>query len=246
MDVDLNTIEKALQSTDRQKDPGKWSGLMNIKGMILRNNGQYKEAESAFISALYVDDVPLKCKILINYAQTNLLKRNTGKALELIERVFELAKANKRIPLDLFLGYAHLLKGQIFYSMNDDKQALNEFRKAEFYFEGTADIRGVGFSCLEIARVHIKGKNLTVAWNFLRKAENFLSRLGDEEKIGVAVCKGIALYYAGKEAEAMALLKEEVYNVKGEFGKGLYLIDEILDTYLDMRNRLLQYQHALM
>jgi tetratricopeptide (TPR) repeat protein len=245
-DFDLDSIEKLLQSVDRQRDPVRWSTLMNMKGVILQNKGLFKESESAFISALSVDDIPLKCKILINFAKTNFFKNNIIKALELIERLFDLAKANKRIPLNLFLGYGHLLRGQIFYlSKKDEKQALSEFKKAEFYFEGTTDARGVGLSCLEIARIHIKSRNLTTAWNFLRKAENFLSRLGDDEKLGVAICKGIALYHAGKEMEAMSLLKE-VYKEKEEFGKGQYLIDEILDVYLDTRSRMLQYQHVLL
>jgi len=246
MDLDLDTIEKVLQSIDRHKDPVRWSTLMNMKGIILSDKEQYKEAESAFIGALSVDDIPLKCKILINYAKTNLFKKNTSKSLELVERLFELVKSSKKTSLNIFLGYGHLLKGHILYlGKRDEKQALGDFKKAEFYFEGTADIRGVGLSCLEIARIHIKSRNLTTAWNFLRKAENFLSKLGDEEKLGVAVCKAIAMHYAGKEMEAMALLRE-VYKEREEFGKGQYLIDEILDIYLDTRTRMLQYQQALM
>lgn len=246
LDPDLEAIESLLQPVDRQKDPVRWSTLMNMKGIILRNKGQFKEAESAFISALSVDDIPLKCKILINFAKTNFFKNNISKALELLERLFDLAKTNKRIPLNLFLGYGYLLKGQILYlNRKDEKQALSEFKKSEFYFEGTTDFRGVGLSCLEIARIHIKNRNLTVAWNFLRKAENFLNRLGDEEKLGVAICKSIALHYAGKEMESMAMLRE-VYNEEEEFGKGQYLMSEILDIYLDTRSRMLQYQQALM
>ena len=123
-DFDLDSIEKLLQSVDRQRDPVRWSTLMNMKGVILQNKGLFKESESAFISALSVDDIPLKCKILINFAKTNFFKNNIIKALELIERLFDLAKGNKRIPLNLFLGYGHLLRGQIFYlSKKDEKQA---------------------------------------------------------------------------------------------------------------------------
>ncbi len=64
--------------------------------------------------------------------------------------------------------------------------------------------------------------------------------------MGVAVCKGIALYYGGKEKEAMTMLKEEVYSISEEFGRGLYLIDEILDIYLDTREKIRQYQDVLM
>ncbi|MBI4822750.1 MAG: hypothetical protein HY805_00745 [Nitrospirae bacterium] len=243
---DLETIEQTLKSVNRQADPARWSKLMNMKGVALTEKGLYREAESAFISVLYVDDVPLKCKALINFAKTNFLKKDTTKAIELINRVFELVKANKKLPLNLYLGYAHLVKGQISYAMSNEKQAMGDFMKAEFFFESTNDIRGVGLSCLEIARIHIKSKNLTTAWNFLRKAENFLNKLGEEEKLGVAVCKGIALYYSGKEQEAMAFLRDEVYGAREDFGKGLYLIDDILDVYLDMHSRMSQYQQALM
>lgn len=244
--LDIDAIEKVIQSTDRQKDPVKWSALMNMKGVILSNKSQFKEAESAFISALSVEDIALKCKILINYAKTNFFKNNTSKALELVERLFDLIKASRKPSLNIFMGYGHLLKGRISYLVKkDEKEALNDFKRAEFYFEGTADVRGVGLACLEIARIHIKSQNLTTAWNFLRKAENFLVRLGEEEKLGVGICKAIALHYSGKEMEAMALLKE-VYSEVEEFGKGQYLIHEILDIYLDSRAKMLQYQHALM
>ncbi len=216
---------------------------MNMKGMVLRNSGQIKEAEQAFISALYVEDAPLKCKILINYAKTSFLKKDPVKALDLIARVFELAKT-KKIP-NILLGYAHFLRGQVFYHGNDEKQALTEFKKAEFYFEAGANVRGVGLACMEIARIHIKSKNLTTAWNFLRKSESYLSKLGDEERLGVTICKSIALYHTGKESEAMALLRDEVYKEKDHFGKGYYLLDEILDVYLDVRTTMIQYQSSL-
>jgi len=244
--LDLDAVEKILQTIDRQKDPVKWSTMTNIKGVILSSKSQFKEAESAFISALYVDDIPLKCKILINYAKSNFFKKNVIKALELLDRVSELANTNKRIPLDLYLGYGHLLKGQILYlEKKDEKQALTEFKRAEHYFEGRADLRGVGLSCLEIARIHIKNRNLTTAWNFLRKAENFLVRLGEEEKLGVGICKAIALHYSGKEIEALELLRG-VYTEVDEFGKGQYLVHEILDIYLDSRARNVRYQQTLM
>ncbi|MBI4691234.1 MAG: hypothetical protein HY754_13370 [Nitrospirae bacterium] len=246
MNLDLGSIEKLLETVDRQKDPIRWSTLMNMKGIILSNNGQYKEAESAFISAVYVDDPTLKCKVLVNFAKNNLSKNNISKAMELLDRLFDLVKTSKKPSLNLYLGYGHLLRGRIFYlGKKDEKQALNEFKKAEFFFEGTADVRGVGLACLEIARIHVKSRNLTTAWNFLRKAESYLIRLGDEEKLGVAVCKAIALHYSGKEMEAMELLRT-VYNEIEDFGKGQYLVTEILDVYLDSRSKMLQYQQALM
>lgn len=246
MDIDLDSIDRLLQTADRQKDPVRWSTLMNMKGIILSNTGQYKEAESAFISALHIDDPTLKCKVLTNFAKNNFSKDNIMKALELLDRLFELVKTNKKVSLNLYLGYGHLLKGRILYlGKKDEKEALNEFKKAEFFFDGTADVRGVGLACLEIARIHIKNRNLTTAWNFLRKAESYLSRLGEEEKLGVAVCKATALHYSGKEMEALELLRN-VYSETKDFGKGQYLVTEILDVYLDSRARMLQYQQALM
>ncbi|MDP2167325.1 MAG: hypothetical protein Q8J64_03220 [Thermodesulfovibrionales bacterium] len=246
MKLDLETVEKTLEAVKRETDPVKWSSLMNIKGMLLRNKGDFKGAESAFISALYVDDAVLKCKILINYATTEFLKKDMVRAIQVIDRFFELAKANKKLQLNLFLGYAHLLKGEITYHRGDEKAALSEFKKAEFFFEGTTDARGVGLSCLEIARIHIKGRNLTTAWNFLRRAEVFLSRLGNEEKLGIAVCKGIALYYSDKADEAMALMDAAYREAGIDRGAYRYVMDEVLDVYLDTGWRMLNSQQSLM
>lgn len=246
MELDIQAVEKALSEITRDKDPVKWSSLMNMKGMILRNQGDYKAAESTFISALYVDDPILKCKVLINYAQTEFLKKDITRALQVVDKVFEVAKANKKANLNPYLGFAHLLKGQILYMHRDDKSAINEFLKAEFFFEVAKNIRGVGLACLEVARVHIKAKTMTHAWNFLRKAENFLRKLGDEEKLGVALCKGIALYYSDKAEEAMAILMEACKEQGMDSGKYRYLIDEILDAYLDTHGRMLMYQQSLM
>ena len=33
---------------------------------------------------------------------------------------------------------------------------------------------------------------------------------GGEELLGAEICKGVALYYSGKEIEAMALLREDM------------------------------------
>lgn len=243
--AELDVVEKSLQSLRKEDNPLKWAKLMNIKGMLLGGKGIYKEAEGAFIDALSVADIELKCKILINYAKIRFFNNDIKGALEILGKVFEITKAVRQSLYNLYLGYAHLLRGQIFYFTKRDKDALGEFRKAEFYFEGCADLRGAGLSCLESARIYVKSKNLTTAWNFLRKSEGFLRRLGDEERFGVAVCKGVALHFSGKEEEALAVLRE-VYE-KGEgLGEGYYTMDEVLDAYLNTRSRMLQYQKALM
>lgn len=244
MELELATIEKNLQKVTREAEPLKWSYLMNIKGVLLRNQGLYKEAESAFVSALFVDDVVLKCKILINYAMTEFLKKDIGRALQILDRLFELIRANKKLRLELYTGYGHLLKGQIFHIKKDDKAALTEFMKAEFFFEISADARGAGLSSLEIARIHLKNKNLTTMWNFLRKAESYLSRLGNEEQFGVALCKAIALYHSNKADEAMAIM-HAAYKEMGQESGYRYVLDEVLDAYLDNRWRMAQSQESL-
>ena len=244
MELELSAVEKTLEAVKREAEPSKWSSLMNIKGVIHRNKGEFKEAESAFIGALYVDDVMLKCKILINYAMTEVLKKDASRALQVIDRLFELIKANKKLQLNRYTGYAHLLKGQLYHLKKDEKPALAEYMKAEFFFEVAADARGVGLSCLEVARIHIKSRNLTTAWNFLRKAESYLSRLGDEEKFGVAICKATALYYSNKADEAMAIMNS-AYREMGEESDYRYVIDEVLDAYLDNRWRMAQSQQSL-
>ncbi len=245
LETELQMIEKSLNSIRKDDNPVGWSKLMNMKGVILMNLGRYKEAEDAFQKAASVADENLKAKILMNYAKLNFFIKDMNRAIDLLRRVFEVSKGSKHTELNLILGYAHLLKGQIFYVTKDDKSALNEFKKAEFYFEGSADLKGVGISCMEIARIHIKNKNLTTAWNYLRKSENCLSKFGSEENLGVAVCKGVALYYAGREDEAQVILRR-AYDENPEFGKGRYMLYEILDAYLDTRSRFLSSQKALM
>jgi len=245
MQSELELIEKSLSKITKEKEPFKWASLMNIKGVLYRNQGNFKEAESAFISALFIDDIVLKCKILINYAMTEFLKKDIVRALQVLERLFEIIKANKKLNLNLFLGYGHLLRGQLYHLKKDEKTAISEFMKAEFFFELAADPRGVGLSCLEITRVHIKSKNITTAWNFLRKAENFLSRLGDEEQFGVALCKAIALYYSNRAEEAWKIL-DAAYRASGQESEYRYVIDEVLDAYLDAHWRMAQAQQALM
>jgi len=81
MQSELEFVEKSLSVVTKEKDPFKWASLMNIKGVLYRNQGNFKEAESAFISALFIDNVVLKCKILINYAMTEFLKKDIIRAL---------------------------------------------------------------------------------------------------------------------------------------------------------------------
>jgi tetratricopeptide (TPR) repeat protein len=241
-DLDLGTLEQLIKSVDREKDAAKWGQLMNLKGVVLANLGKFQDSEKAFIEALKVSDGMLKSKILINSAKLYFLGKNTGRALELVARVLESANRDRKFPQEL-LGYSHLLRGQIYNVIKDEKQALSEFRKAEFYFEAAANPMGVGLSCLEVARIHIKKESMQTAWNFLKKSELFLGRLG-VEKLGVCICKAVALYYRGDEQGALELLKE-VYEERSDMGKGLHTIDEIIDAYLDTRSRMLQYQKAL-
>lgn len=242
---DFDAVEKSLQSVNRKEKPLHWAELMNIKGVLLRDRGLYDESGKVFREALPYADDTLKCKMFINNAKSHFFAGRNDVALRVAEEVFKLCKDNRRLSNSVFMAYTHLLRGQIFYSKGDEKTALNEFKRAEFYFENCIDSRGVGLSCLEIARIHIKTKNLTTAWNFLRKGESFLRMLGAEEKLGVAVCKGVALYFAGKHEEALAVM-EGVYDEREEFGQGRYTMEEVLDVYLDTRSRLRQYQSALM
>lgn len=245
LDEDLQTLEKCLARVDRVKTPLKWYKFMNLRGILYRSLGNLKESEASFIKAMYVEEPALKCKVMLNFAKTNITKKDVGKAMQLIERVFDHVKKTKDPSLDLFVGHAHIVRGQLYFLQREHKRAISEFMRAEYYFEGATDLRGVGVSCLEVARIHINAKNLTTAWNFLRKAENFLSQMGEEEQLGVGICKGIALYYSGKEEEALKYLRK-IYQDTKEFGKGNYLVTEILDIYLNSRNNMMQFQIALM
>lgn len=242
-DFDLGTVELLLNGVKKDENLPKWARLMNLKGVVLMNLGEYGEAEKCLVPALKNEDPVQKSKILINLSKVFLFTQKLPKALEMVGRVFEYAKMDRKFPQEL-LGYAHMLRGQVYIAQKLLKQALAEFRKAEYFFEVGANPRGVGLACLEITRIYIKEQNLNTAWNFLRKSELFLNKVGIEEKLGIYICKAVALYYTGKGDKAIELLND-LYEEKKELGQGTNTIDEIIDAYLDTRSRMIQYQKAL-
>lgn len=241
---DLDTLETSLQAVNKDQSPLEWAKLMNMKGIVLTSLNKYEEAASVFNQALPLADDMLKCKIFINFAKTNFFANQKDVALQLISRVFEIAKSRKPARVNVLLGFAHLLRGQIYYQSKNEKAALSDFKKAEFFFDGEANLAGVGLACMEIARVHVNNRNLTTAWNYLKKSENCLRVFGTEENLGVSVCKAVALFYSGKEEEAQQLLKE-AYKAAPEFGLAKYMLSEMLDAYLDIRNKSVQFQKNL-
>jgi tetratricopeptide (TPR) repeat protein len=242
--LDLEAVEQLAKAVRPEENLVKWARLMNLKGVVLCNLNRYEEAAKTFLDALKVSDAVLKSKIYINFSKVFFFTKNTNRALDLVSKVFELSKTDRKFPPEL-LGYAHMLRGQIYNLVKDEKLSLAEFRKAEYFFEVGANPRGVGLACLEIARIFIKRQDMNTAWNFLKKSELFLNKVGAEEKLGVYICKAVALYYSGKGDEAIRLL-DELYEEKAELGKGTNTIDEIIDAYLDTRTRMVQYQTALM
>jgi tetratricopeptide (TPR) repeat protein len=241
---DLDTLEASIQALNKEEKPLEWARLMNMKGVILTSLAKYTQAGPVFNEAIPLADGPLKCKIFINYAKTNFFADKKDVALQLISRVFETAKGQKSRGINLLLGFAHMLRGQIFYQSKNEKTALTEFKKAEFFFDGEANLIGVGLACMEIARVHVNNKNLTTAWNYLKKSENCLRVFGAEENLGVSVCKAVALFYSGKEEEAQQLLKQ-AYKACNEFGLAKYMLSEMLDAYLEIRSKSLHFQKNL-
>ena len=238
--TELNSTETILKSVSKEASPQKWAEMMNLKGIILLNLKRHKEAGDIFAQALSAAGDALKIKILINHAKSSYYAKNPEQALELLSRVFQLFKSAKKIPLNLFMAHAHMLRGQIFFHGKQEKKALADFRQAEFYFEAETDLKGVGLACMEIARIHINNKNMTTGWNYLKKSENCFRKFGDEESMGVAVCKATALLHAGREDEAQELLKK-TYERVNEFGMARYMIYEVLDAYLDIRTRMPQF-----
>jgi tetratricopeptide (TPR) repeat protein len=241
---DLDTLESNIQALNKGENPLEWAKLMNIKGVILTSLNRYAEAGDVFNQAVPPADDLLKCKIFINYAKTNFFANKKDVSLQLIGRVFETTKTRKPARANLMLGFAHMLRGQIFYHSKNEKTALTEFKKAEFFFDGEANLSGVGLACMEIARVHVNNKNMTTAWNYLKKSENCLRVFGAEESLGVSVCKAVALFHSSREEEAQQLLKE-AYKACNEFGLAKYMLSEMLDAYLDIRNRSIQFQKNL-
>jgi tetratricopeptide (TPR) repeat protein len=240
---DIETLDGLLKGLSKEQAPQKWARLMNLKGMVLIGLGRYEDAVGTFMEALKLDDGVHRSKVFINLAKLNYISNNAAKTLELLGKVFEQSKLDKKFPQNL-LGHSHLLRGQVYNLKKEESKTMAEFRKAEYFFEVAANARGVGLSCMEMARNYIKKQELQTAWNFLRKSELFFSKLGDEEKLGVVICKAVALYYSGKGPEAMELLRG-VYAGHANLGKGIYTIDEIIDAYLDVKNRMLTYQDDL-
>lgn len=238
---DLDSIETGLLAITADKNPGEWAKLMNVKGILLTSLNKNSEASDVFNEALPRADDILKCKILLNNAKCDFYAERTDTALGLIATVFELARKQKGNAQNFFLANAHFLRAQIYYQMKKDKAtAINEFKMAEFYFEGIADLLGVGLSCMEIARIHIKNKYLRPVWNYLKKSEDCLRKFGLQENLGVMVCKAVALFHSAREEEAQALLRE-IYKLYDEFGQGHYMIYQILDIYLDIHTRTRRY-----
>jgi tetratricopeptide (TPR) repeat protein len=178
-DLDIDEVERLLRSVNEKTKPLEWATLMNVKGMLCRNEGFYEEAEDAFKDAKSLADDTLKSKIIINHAKSHFFAGRKDRALKISAEYFELCKENKKLARSIYTAYAHLLRGRIYYKKDDEKGALNELKKAEFYFENSSDTKGVALSCMELARVHLSAKNLTTAWNYLRKGENFLRMSGD-------------------------------------------------------------------
>ncbi len=238
---DLDSIETGLLALKKEVYPLEWARLMNIKGILLSSLKRNIEAADIFNEALpYADDI-LKCKIMLNNAKNDFYAERTDSALELIGKVFDLAKTLKGNMTNFFLAHSHFLRGQIYYQTKRDKAAaVSEFKMAEFYFEGIADLLDVGLSCMEIARVHIKNKYLRPVWNYLKKSEDCLRKFGLQENLGVMVCRAVALFHSAREEEAQALLKE-IYKLYDEFGQGHYMISQILDIYLDIHTRTQKY-----
>jgi tetratricopeptide (TPR) repeat protein len=212
-----------------------------MKGILLTSLQKSVDASDIFIQALpYADDI-LKCKILLNDAKNNFYASKNDEALALITNAGEFAKSLKGKGQDFFLAHCHFLRGQIYYQTKKDKAAaVNEFKMAEFFFEGLADLLGVGLSCMEIARIHIKNRYLRPVWNYLKKSEDCLRKFGVQENLGVMICKAVALFHSAREEEAQALLKE-IYKLYDEFGQGHYMIYQILDIYLDIHTRTSKY-----
>ncbi len=238
---DLKSIDEALEACNKTANPVEWARLMNNKGLILISLDKFSDAEATFIAAFPQADSPLKCKILLNSAKNNLLANNTENALKQLNKIAPLAKECPRRQATLFTGYTRLIKGEALYRAKNDKLALAEFKMAEYSFEGEADLSGVGISCMEIARVHINNKNLTIAWPFLKKSESCLAKFGPDESLGVVVCRAVALYYDGKEEEAEALLKKAYMGID-EFGFARYMVSEMLDAYLYIRLKSVRFQ----
>jgi hypothetical protein len=242
---DLQSVDNALAAINKEANPLEWARLMNNRGIILIGLDKFSEAEAAFIAAFPVADSPLKCKILLNSAKNNFFANNSENALKQLNKIAPLAKECPRRQAPLFIGHAQLIKGEILYRGKNEKLALTEFMKAEYSFEGEADLSGVGISCMEIARVHVNNKNLSMAWPFLKKSENCLAKFGPEESLGVVVCKAVALYYDGKELEAEALLKQAYVGID-EFGFARYMVSEMLDAYLYIRLKSVKFQKNFM
>lgn len=234
--TDLDATEMALRTISRESNPVDWAKLMNLKGITLMNMAKFMEAAASFAEAIPLADDVFKLKIHINFAKNSFLSKNTDQALQLLAIAFQILKANPRLQNNFIIGHAHMLRGQIYFSMKNNNKALGEFKMAEHFFECNTDLKAVGLSCMEISRIHINNKNMTTAWNYLRKSENCFRKFGEEEGLGISVCKAVALLHSAKEEEAQELMKK-AYEKSKVFGMAKYVIYDVLDAYLDLRSR---------
>lgn len=234
--TDLETTEAALRALSRENSPGGWADMMNLKGITLMNMKKFREAEQCFTEALPVADDEIKCKLYINFAKNNFFTKNWEQALKLLASAFHLLKTIPRLQSNFTMGHAHMLRGQIYFKSKNDKKALGEFKMAEYFLERDADLMGVGLSCMEIARIHINSKNMSTAWNYLKKSENCFRNFGADAAMGVSVCRAVALLHSAREEEAQALMKK-AYENSSEFGMARYVIYDVLDAYLDIRSQ---------
>lgn len=233
---DLEAIETALRTLSKESNPEGWANMMNLKGITLMDMKKFKEADATFGEALRIADDAVKCKIYINFAKNCFFSKNMEQALKFLADAFKLLKINTRFQNNFIMGHAHMLRGQVYYRAKSDKKALTEFKMAEHFLERNADLMGVGLSCMEIARIHINNKNMSTAWNYLKKSENCFRNFGEDEAMGVSVCKAIALLHDSKPEEAQELMKK-AYEKSNEFGMAKYVIYDILDAYLDIRTQ---------
>lgn len=231
----------------KRRVPLAWATEMNNKGIGFMAQGKYAEAAGCFESAYTLADDFLKCRLLINSARSSFFGKEKTYALRMLDRAEWMLKSPDVREKQALSGHIHLLKGQIFYKANHDRPlVLKAFKTAEHAFDLAADLRGVGQACVEIVRVHINNRNMPVAWNYLQRGEACFERYDHREKLGVLICKAVALYYSSREIEAQRIL-QDIYKLYDEFGQGRYPLSQILDVYLDIHSRSPQYvmEHGL-
>ena len=244
---DISEIDNSLCDIDKNTHPQLWAEKMNHKGNLLTNIGDAKAAHETLTKASAHAQGILKLKVYLNMAKNLVFAKQYDTALKVLDKALEYQKTVKDPESERYLGFAHMMQGKAFTKQPDkQRDALVAFSKSEYFLEKFNESRWHGIVCMELGRINVAMKNMPAAIDLFKKAEQHLTKAAavKEEKLGVTICKAVTLWHMAKQNEASQILND-VYNSIEDFGKGKYTIPDLVNVYIDMMDKDIQMQAAL-